>query len=167
MQYDKVEKGVCVKITYTGTFDDGKIFDTTDDHGGEPFDFIVGSDMVVPGMDKAVIGMKKGESKKFRLEPAEAYGDRDPNAIEKVPIGEFEGDEKPKAGMFVQLQTNTGHIIIAEILDVNDKEVTIDLNHPLAGKPLNFDITVVDILDAAESCAGCSCGCGHQHDEEE
>jgi FKBP-type peptidyl-prolyl cis-trans isomerase 2 len=167
VSYEKVEEGVCVKITYTGTFDDGKIFDTTDDHEGEPFDFIVGSGNVVPGMDKAVLGMKKGENKKFRLEPAEAYGERDPKAIEKIPISEFEGDMKPQPGMFVQMQTNNGHVIVAEILEVNKKDVKIDLNHPLAGKSLNFDITVVDILDPAESCAGCSCGCGHNHDEEE
>jgi len=146
----RVEKGKKVKVSYVGTFDDGKVFDSTDMHDGEPLEFIAGAGQMISGFDKAVIGMEKGDKKKFRLEAEEAYGMRDPNAIQKIPKSQFPPDQEPKPGMLLQIQQAHGdhnHTIIAEIINVDDEMVTIDLNHPMAGKALNFDIEIIEVSD--------------------
>ena len=138
-----IKKGDKIKVEYTGTLDDGTVFDTSE--GREPFEFEVGSGQVIQGFDEAVIGLEIGEEKEVTIEPPEAYGEIDPDlqkivAREKLP----EGGE-PKPGMIIELRTNDGLRIPGRIIEVTDKDVTIDLNHPLAGKTLIFQIKVVDI----------------------
>lgn len=145
-----IKKGDKVKVEYTGTFDDGTVFDssTHDDHS-HPIEFKVGAGQVVPGFDKAVIGMKKGEKKKFRLESSEAYGEPKKKLIKKVPR-----DKMPpniKEGMMIGIGLPDGRKIPARVKKITEQEVTIDLNHPLAGKDLNFEIKVVSINESPES----------------
>ena len=139
-----VKKGDKVKVDYTGKFDDGTVFDTSE--GKQPLEFEVGSGMIIKGFDDAVMGMEKGQEKDIRLESKEAYGDVNPALVQKIPRDKLPPEQKPEPGMMVGMMTPDGKQIPARITEVNDKEITIDINHPLAGKTLNFKIKLVEII---------------------
>ncbi len=138
-----VKNGDKVKVEYTGKLDDGTMFDTS--QGKAPIEFEVGAKKVIPGFEKAVIGMKKGEEKEVKIKPEDAYGNRNPEMIKKLPRKMLPKDQEPKAGMMILMKTKEGPQIPAAITAVSAEDITIDLNHPLAGKNLNFKIKVVDI----------------------
>jgi len=149
-----VKEGDNVKIEYTGRLDDGAVFDSSNTHG-EPLIFKAGVGMVIAGFDKAVLGMEVDEEKEFRLEPSEAYGDRDPEMVRPLPRADFPENVAPGVTMVLTMQT--GQQLPLKVVNVTDDEVTVDLNHPLAGQALNFKINLLEI--------GCelpapSCGCG-------
>lgn len=98
---------------------------------------------MIPGVDKAVIGMKVGEKKSITLSPEEGYGPRNPQGVQKVPRKMFKDADKMQPGSMVQGETPQGPFR-AIVVEVGAAEVTLDLNHPLAGKTLNFDIEIVD-----------------------
>jgi len=137
-----VGKGNKIKVEYTGSFESGEVFDASEKHG-QPLEFEAGSGMVVPGFDVAVIGMEVGEEKTVTLKPEEAYGMPDERAVQKVPKAKFPAEAKE--GMMIGVPLPNGQQIPAKIVKVDDKEVTIDLNHMLAGKSLIFWIKVVGI----------------------
>lgn len=137
-----IKKGDKIKVEYTGTLDDGTVFDTSE--GKQPIEFEVGKGMVIPGFDNAVVGMKKEEEKEVKLEAKDAYGERNDQLLKKVPKEQLPKGPEPKVGMMVGLSTPQGQQIPAKITEVTDKEITIDLNHPLSGKTLNFKIKVVE-----------------------
>lgn len=139
-----VKKGDKVKIEYTGTLDDGTVFDSSEKHG-KPLEFEVGSGKVLKGFEDALTGMKKGEEKDIELKPEEAYGNQNPNLLKKVPKEQFPKDKELKPGMLLIIGTPDGRNFPAKIISVDDKEITLDLNHPLAGKTLHFKIKVVEI----------------------
>jgi len=139
-----VEKGNTIKVDYTGTLDDGTVFDTSE--GKQPLEFEVGAGKIIKGFDNAVMGMEKGEEKEIKLGPADAYGEPNPELVKKVPRASLPQDQEPKQGMMLLLKAPDGRQIPAKIMGVTDAEVSIDLNHPLAGKTLNFKIKVVDII---------------------
>jgi len=140
----KVAKGDKVKIEYTGTLDDGTVFDASEKHG-KPLEFEVGSGQVIKGFDEAVTGMEKDEEKEIKLQPAEAYGDLNPDLRKKVPRDNLPKDQEPKEGMVLMVGLPNGQQMPAKIVEVGEKEVTLDLNHPLAGKVLNFKIKLVGV----------------------
>lgn len=137
-----VKKGDKVKVEYTGKLEDGTVFDSSE--GKEPLEFEVGSGMIIKGFDDAVTGMEKGEEKEITLKPEEAYGEPNPQLMKKVPKEQLPKEPEPKVGMMLALGTPDGKQIPARIAEIGDKEVTIDINHPLAGKTLIFKIKVVD-----------------------
>lgn len=143
-----IENGATVKVLYEGTFDSGEVFDSSAKHGNEPLAFEVGAHQVVPGFEQAVIGKDVGDEFSVRLEPEEAYGPRDPDRVQEVPRAQFPPDQDPAPGMMVQLQQRHGdhvHQIMATITHVAGDAVTLDFNHPMAGKTLNFKIKVVAV----------------------
>ena len=127
-----------VKVSYEGRFEDGTVFDSTKKHGGEPLSFVAGEGMVVKGFDEAIIGMELKEEKEVKIKPVDGYGEINPAAIQKVPKDLM--PKEIKVGMQIGLPTEQGQMIPAKITDIGEKEVTIDLNHPLAGKELIFKI---------------------------
>lgn len=135
-----IKKGDKVKIDYKGTLDDGSVFDTSE--GKQPVEFEVGTGQVIKGFETAVEGMAKGDSKQIKLKPEEAYGQPDPKLVQKVPKDKLPEEAKP--GMMLMVTLPQGQQIPAKIKEMDDKEAVIDLNHPLSGKNLNFDIKVVD-----------------------
>ena len=135
-----VEKGNTIKVEYSGSFENGEVFDASEKHG-EPLEFKAGEGMVVPGFDTAVIGMDVGEEKSVTLKPVEAYGESHPNAVQKVPKDKFPAEAKE--GMMIGVPLPNGQQIPAKITKIDDKEVTIDMNHPMAGKTLIFKIKIV------------------------
>ncbi|MBN2457527.1 peptidylprolyl isomerase [Candidatus Woesearchaeota archaeon] len=140
-----IEKGNKIKVEYTGTMDDGTVFDSTEKQGGKPLEFEVGSGQVIKGFENALIGMDKGEEKEITLEPAEAYGHPNDELLKKVPKDKLPKEQEPKPGMMLLMGLPNGSHVPAKIKEVDEENVTIDLNHPLAGKTLNFKLKVVDI----------------------
>lgn len=139
-----IKKGDKIKVEYTGTLEDGTVFDTSE--GREPLEFEVGSGQVITGFDNAVIGMEKGEEKEIKLKPEQAYKDINPELITKIPRTQLPQNQEPKPGMVILLKTPDGKQLPVRITEVSDNDVTIDLNHPLAGKTINFKIKIVDIV---------------------
>lgn len=135
-----VEKGNTISVHYKGTLEDGTVFDSSE--GREPLTFTVGSGQIIKGFDEGVVGMKKGETKKLTLKPEEAYGDRKEDLQQKIPKDKT--PEEIQEGMQVMMSAPTGQQIPATIKKITDDEVTVDLNHPLAGKTLTFEITIED-----------------------
>ena len=138
-----IKKGDKIKVEYTGTLEDGTVFDSSEKHG-KPLEFEVGAGQIIKGFDEAVTGMKKGEEKEITLEPKDAYGDPNPALVKKVPKEQLPKEPEPKKGMMLALATPDGKQFPAMIKEVDEKEVSIDLNHPLAGKKLKFKIKIID-----------------------
>lgn len=139
-----VAKGDKVKVDYTGTFDDGTVFDASEKNG-QPLEFEAGSGQVVKGFDDAVLGMKEGQEKKIVISPAEAYGEVKAEFRKKVPRKQLPQDQEPKVGMVLAVGLPNGQQFPARIVEVNKDDIAIDLNYPLAGKTLHFKIKVVNI----------------------
>jgi peptidylprolyl isomerase len=144
----EVKKGDKVKVEYTGKLEDGSVFDSSE--GKEPLQFEVGAQQVIPGFEKAVEGMKKDEEKEFTLKSEEAYGPVRPEMVQEVPRDKLPEQPEPAVGMMLMMQAPTGQQIPAKITKVEDGKVTIDVNHPLAGKDLVFKVKVVGINDPEE-----------------
>ena len=139
----QAKAGDTVKIHYTGTLDDGSEFDSSS--GRDPLEFTVGSGQVIPGFDKAVEGMAVGDQKKVRIEAEDAYGEPSDQMIQEVPKSALPDDLEPKEGMGLQARGQDGRVINLTVTEVGDETITVDGNHPLACKPLNFDIELVSI----------------------
>ena len=156
----KAEKGKTVHIHYKGTFSDGKVFDSSE--GRDPLAFGLGAGQVIPGFEKAVEGMEVGEKKTVTIKSEDAYGPVRPEMSQEVPRDQLPKDQEPKVGMHLVMQTPEGMQVPARIAKVAEDKVTIDLNHPLAGKDLTFDIELVKVTNepvkAGGSCGG-DCGC--------
>jgi len=147
----KIADGSVVRINYKGTFDDGKVFDTTE--GKQPLAFIVGTNQVLPAFEEQVTTMKPGQTKKFKLNAKKAYGAPDPKKVVTLPRdGRFQNVElKEGAIIFANNKAPNGQVVQTplKVLKVSDTEVTMDYNHPLAGKDLNFEVTLVDVREPA------------------
>ena len=139
-----IKKGDKISIEYIGTLDDGTIFDQSVDND-EPLTFEVGAKQVIKGFDNAVMGMNLGEEKKFRIEPSEAYGEYYPDLIHQVSRSKLPEEQEPKVGMVVVFLSNDNQRSEAIITEVTEDSITIDMNHPLAGRVLNFTIKIKDI----------------------
>ncbi len=137
--------GKTCRTHYRGTFDDGTQFDSSYDRG-EPLEFICGAGMMIRGFDEAVANMEVGETLQIHLEPAEAYGEVDPNAIFSVKIAELPGAEGVAVGDDVYLQDAYGRQMRVKVSAKDAETITFDANHEMAGKALNFTIELVEIL---------------------
>ena len=139
----QAKAGDTVKIHYTGTLDDGTQFDSS--AGRDPLEFELGSGQVIPGFDKAVEGMAVGDEKSVNIQPDDAYGPRHDQMVQEVPKSALPDNLEPEIGMGLQAQGQDGQVINLTITAVADDSITVDGNHPLAGKALNFAIELVEI----------------------
>ncbi len=139
----QAKPGDSVKIHYTGTLDDGTQFDSS--AGRDPLAFKLGSGQVIPGFDKAVEGMSVGDSKTVNIPAEEAYGPHNEQMVQDVPRSALPGDLSPEVGMGLQAQGPDGQVANLVVTAVQEDSITVDGNHPLAGKALNFDIELVSI----------------------
>ena len=142
-----VSKGSKVKVEYEGRFDDGTVFDSTEKHGNKPLEFEVGKGMVIKGFDDAVLGMEKGEEKEITIEPKDGYGDHDPSRLKKMSKSKMPEGKDLKAGMMIAIQAPNGAQMPGKIASVDQDSVTLDLNHPLAGRILHFKIKIADFSE--------------------
>ena len=139
----EAKPGDTVKVHYRGSLEDGTVFDTS--HGRQPLEFTIGEGQVIPGFEGAVVGMEPGDSKSVTVEPQEGYGERRRELVVDVERGRFPADMEVEVGKQVQVQQKDGSPRVATIARVDDDSVTLDVNHPLAGKDLTFDIELVEI----------------------
>jgi FKBP-type peptidyl-prolyl cis-trans isomerase 2 len=140
----KVKKGDTVSIHYVGTLNDGEQFDSSYDRG-KPVDVEVGSGMLISGFDNALVGMQIGKKKKVAIPKDEAYGDPKDEAFVSVPREGFPEDFPFEKGTFVPLTNESGQQMVGRLHETLEEEIVVDLNHPMAGKDLNFDIEVLSI----------------------
>ena len=144
MEGRNVGKGV--RVHYRGTFDDGTQFDSSYERG-EPLAFVCGAGMMIPGFDKAVADMEVGQIVDVHLMPEEAYGQSDPEAIFTIGIAQLPGSENLKVGERVFLRSITGQPFPVTITAKDDTYITLDANHEMAGKELNFRIELLEVQD--------------------
>jgi FKBP-type peptidyl-prolyl cis-trans isomerase SlyD len=139
--------------------------------GAQPLEFITGKGHIIPGLENALVGMNDGENADILVKAADAYGEVNPEAVQTLPIEQFEGVDL-KEGMTLYGQGEDGQTVQVTVKSFDDKEVTIDFNHPLAGKDLMFSVTILSSREATEDeaasgqvggehCDDGSCGCGH------
>jgi peptidylprolyl isomerase len=170
----KVAHGHLVSVEYVGTLNSGEEFDNSKNHG--PIQFVVGNGQVIPGFDTAVIGMKVNDTKKFNIPKQDAYGDINPALVQIVPLSKIPEHIRSqlKAGGFLVMQAPTGQQVPVKVVKLDKENVHLDMNHPLAGQDLTFEIKLVDVNhapvgdscecgdDCGDDCGG-SCDCGHEH----
>ena len=139
----EVKKGSKVKVEYTGKLDDGTVFDTSEDH--EPLQFEVGGNQVIPGFENGVIGMKEGEEKEIKIPAKDAYGERNEQMVQPLPKDKVNVGQEVKEGMVLGIQAPNGQKVPVKVVKVDEQNVYLDMNHPLAGKNLNFKVKVIGI----------------------
>jgi FKBP-type peptidyl-prolyl cis-trans isomerase 2 len=139
-----IKDGDTIKIDYTGTLDDGTVFDSSEDHG-QPLEFTVGEGQVIQGFDSAVKGMEEGEEKEFRIEADQAYGAYNEELTRSIPKDNIPEDMDIQPGMMLGLQLPDGQQIPAKVAQIGEEEILLDMNHPLAGQALTFNIQVKEI----------------------
>ena len=139
----QVKSGDTVRIHYTGTLADGSTFDSS--AGRDPLEFAVGSGQIIPGLDAAIPGMTVGDKKTVEVPADQAYGHSDSNAQQAVPRAEIPADIPLEVGTQLQVQTPQGQVMPVTVVELNEEQVVLDANHPLAGKDLTFAIELVEI----------------------
>jgi FKBP-type peptidyl-prolyl cis-trans isomerase SlyD len=154
---------------------DGNLLDSN--MGSTPLSFIMGKNQIIPGLEREIATMNQGDASHVEIKAADAYGKYDKNAIQRVPIEQFAGLELAN-GMTLYGQGEDGNTVQVIVKEFNEQEVTIDFNHPLAGKDLYFKVEIAEIRDATEDellngyiegTHSCSCGnhdegcCGEHH----
>lgn len=135
-------EGKKVSVHYVGTLDDGTKFDSSRDRG-TPLDFTCMAGQMISGFDTAVRDMAVGETVTVRIEPKDAYGERDDNAMMAVPRQMLQGGAEPIIGAPVTLMSPEGRPFPAVIASFDDEKIVLDMNHPMAGKALNFEIELL------------------------
>lgn len=140
----EARKGDTVKVHYTGTLEDGTVFDSSKDR--DPLEFTAGEGMVVPGFDNMILGMKVGETTKESIPCKEAYGERREELKLEVKRSDIPADLDLAVGGQLQMQAPDGQTARVEIIGVSDESVQLDANHPLSGKDLTFEVELVEVI---------------------
>ena len=166
-----IEKDKAVSINYVLTNEAGEELDSTQYQGPMPMVYLHGARNILPVLEQALEGKSLKARVRTQIAPGDGYGEYKEELVQSVPLSGFPNADKIKVGTQFQLDTSQGPQMVT-ITKVEDGEFTLDMNHPLAGQTLHFDIEVVDIRDATaeEISAGHihaeSCGCGHSQDKE-
>ncbi len=141
----QAKSGDTVKVHYTGRFEDGTVFDSSRER--EPFELTLGTGDVIPGFENGIIGMSTGETKTISIPPEEAYGPVRDDLIISVHKENFPENITPTVGQQLQLRQPEGNLINVVITEIDGDNVTLDANHPLAGKTLEFEIELLEIAE--------------------
>jgi peptidylprolyl isomerase len=154
----QVKPGDRVKINFNGTLEDGTLFDTTYENdqceddgcgcGGEggPLELEIGAEEFFPQVEEALVGMSPGDRKTLTILAADAFGEYDADMISTVPRNQFPDDLNPMLGDDLELVNDDGEGMVVTVIELDDVEVTLDANHPLAGEDLTFEVELVEIL---------------------
>lgn len=155
-----VADGMVVTFDFTLMLEGGEVADST--QGQMPLRFIVGQGQLLPGLEDAMIGMTAGEERDVTLEPGDAYGEWDEDALEEVAKSDLPGDMELEEGMPLEVTDTEGETYEASVYEVRKDSVVLDYNHPLAGETLQFKVKVLDIRPATPT----ELDHGHVHDED-
>ena len=142
---EQAKKGDAVRVHYTGRLEDGEVFDTSE--GGEPFEFVVGTGQAIPGFDAAVDGLGVGERRRVEIEPEDAYGPHRDGLVARIPRETAQFPTEPQVGANFIMPLPDGQQLEVVVTEVTDTHITIDGNHPLAGRKLIFDVELVEIKE--------------------
>lgn len=137
-----VKLGSYVTLHYVGKFADGTVFESTDK---KPLHISVGEHAVIQGLEEGLVGMRVGEKKRIIVHPEKGYGKYHKDLIEEVPLSKVPQEITPSVGMVINQETKTGRTLFMRVVKVNRESIVVDLNHPLAGKTLVFDVVVMNI----------------------
>lgn len=137
------EDGDRVRVHYTGTLDDGTVFDSSRER--EPLEFELGAEQVIPGFEEAVRGLEVGESVEVSLSPEQGYGHRNEELMVDVARSDLPDGLEPEVGQTLEVRTEEDEPMAAWVAEIGDEEITVDLNHPLAGRELNFEVELLDL----------------------
>jgi peptidylprolyl isomerase/FKBP-type peptidyl-prolyl cis-trans isomerase SlpA len=140
-----------VQVHYTGKLEDGTKFDESEE---EPLSFIIGENRVIPGFEEAVTGMEPGDEKTVEVEPEQAYGEHREDMVMEMDHDQIPDEVEPEVGQQLQLRLENGQTVPVLITALGEDSVTIDANHPLAGRTLIFDIEVIDVAEGSGSPDG-------------
>ncbi|HBQ61662.1 MAG TPA: peptidylprolyl isomerase [Balneolaceae bacterium] len=141
----KVKSGDTVKVHYTGKLEDGSVFDSSADR--DPLEVTLGEGKLIPGFENAVVGLEVGDKTTASIESADAYGDRRDDLEVTIEREQLPEDIEPQVGMQLQLNQPNGQPVPVQVTKVEDENIIIDANHPLAGKDLTFDIELIEIVN--------------------
>ncbi len=148
----KIGPDTVVSISYNLYDEDGQLLEATTPE--DPFVFVFGHDMIVPGLERALEGMEPGQTLDVTIAPEDAYGLREPGLVQQVPRSQFPDDVELEMGMQYRAVTDAGNLIIFAVVGMDEQNVEIDLNHPLAGETLRFEVQVVDVCSESEGPQG-------------
>jgi FKBP-type peptidyl-prolyl cis-trans isomerase 2 len=140
----QAKHGDTVRVHYTGKLDDGTVFDTSVDR--DPLEFTIGEGQIIPGFEEAVVGMNPGESKTITVLADEAFGPYREEMVLVVDRSQFPVDLEAKVGEHLQIGQADGRITVVTVTEISESSVTLDANHPLAGKDLTLDIQLIEIV---------------------
>jgi len=157
---EKVENNMYVSVHYKGTLNNGEVFDSSE--GRMPLEILMGGGQMIKGFENSLMGMALNEKKTFTLAPEDAYGLREENLLHNFPLSKVPPGVIPEVGQVIGLQMPDGRQVPAQIIRIDNENVVLDLNHPLAGQALTFDIEVVGISTTpTQNQGGCGgeCGC--------
>ena len=132
-----------VKFHYKGTLKSGEVFDNSE--GRDPLEFEVGKGMIIPGLEKEMLGMKKGEKKTINIAAKDAYGEPRDDMVREVPKGPVPEGMKLEKGAMLYLKTPEGQPFPAKVMEIKEETVVLDINHPLAGQDLTFDVEIIEV----------------------
>lgn len=139
-------EGDTVRVHYTGKLDDGTVFDTSEE--GEPLEFTIGEGQVIAGFEEAIVGMEPGDSDSTTIPPEKGYGERQTERIVSVGRDQFPEEIDPQVGQRLEVKQPDGTSMPVTVARVSDDDVTLDANHPLAGRELTFDLELVEVKEA-------------------
>ncbi len=154
---DEIKHGDTISVNYTGTLESGEVFDSSE--GNPPLKFTVGAGQLIKGFDDTVVGMKKGDKKNVTIAPENAYGERRDDHVVDFPRANIPEDMEMKVGTVVQLSDESGRAFPAVVTEINNDAVKMDVNHPLAGKTLIFDVEIAE-TGLESDIPGCGGNCG-------
>lgn len=160
-----VQDNVVVSLDYTLRLDDGQVVDSSDGHG--PLQYLQGRGNIIPGLERALYGLTAGASQEVVVAPADGYGEFNSDLLETLPRSVFPVDWQLEKGMGFRMRTENGQTVTAYVDTVGAEEVVVNLNHPLAGKTLHFDVRIAELREATPEeiaqgaiASECGCGCG-------
>jgi len=142
-----VEDNLVITLDYKLIVED-ELLESTED--GEPILFIQGIGQIIPGLENTLYGMEVGDQKTVVIQPEDAYGEYDPESLQEAKKEEFSEEVPLDVGTFLDLEDDEGDVLSAQIIAAEEDTITLDFNHPLAGKTLTFEITVTDLRPASE-----------------
>jgi FKBP-type peptidyl-prolyl cis-trans isomerase SlyD len=137
-----VQDNLVVTLDYELIFEEETLESTEE---GEPIVFIQGLGQIIPGLESALYGLKVGDQKTVTIQPEDAYGEYDPESLQEVEIEEFSEEVPLDVGTFLDMKDDEDEVLSAQIIAADEETITLDFNHPLAGKTLTFKITVTNL----------------------
>ncbi len=139
----QAKTGDTVKVDFTGKLEDGQVFGSTE--GKDPLEFKIGEGKIIPGIENEIQGMNEGDKKTVNVSPDKAYGPYRDELIEEVEKEKFPTDVDPEVGQAFEIPQPQGQPMIVRVTDIKDDKITLDGNHPLAGKDLVFELELLEI----------------------